>query len=442
MRDEPEFAARYPQAYDILFPQRARRTEHAGLPLPSFGIRILRHRPLPYIQTPDVVPERDAYSATYLHHKELGSPRVDQSFQLLETGYLRGLLLDILRREEFSERIAPSDRDSDLLAGLDVPGRSAVRITDLRLRTALDPRALDDELEPALRLLERPITARRVVEWKHRCMGNAEETIPDPLWQEFGDRISEITRSLDREAWDELLEEMLEHRATHRPKSPSDGLTEQELESLKAKIAAVSFAAAALLLFIDLGMPHLDMEKPDWLAKQIKRLATLLGELASDLNDGARELEALLANRLVGHQPRSDGDCYNALTEWRLGRGLEEIAEGLGITPYSSRTGKGSRNWKSRATDIIVRGKEVEDKRYPRATAIFANYEDSPHIRRKAHRAYRAYLVQTTRMPGYYPLWEVGRKIRVNHQNQRGLEIIQAYIQLGHCLVRDRPTLP
>jgi hypothetical protein len=121
---------------------------------------------------------------------------------------------------------------------------------------------------------------------------------------------------------------------------------------------------------------------------------------------------------------------------------LEEIAEGLGITPYSSRTGKGSRNWKSRATDIIVRGKEVEDKRYPRATAIFANYEDSPHIRRKAHRAYRAYLVQTTRMPGYYPLWEVGRKIRVNHQNQRGLEIIQAYIQLGHCLVRDRPTLP
>jgi hypothetical protein len=93
-------------------------------------------------------------------------------------------------------------------------------------------------------------------------------------------------------------------------------------------------------------------------------------------------------------------------------------------------------------TGIIDRGKEIENKRYPRAADIFANYKDSAHIRRKAHRAYRAYLLQTTRMPSYYPFWEVGRKIRVNHQKRRGLEIIHAYVQLGYCLVRNRSILP
>ena len=439
--NEPEFRTRYPQAYDILSPHRAQRTEHSGLPLPSFGIRILRHLPFPHIQTPSALAEGDAYSATYLHQKELGPPPVDQNFRPLEGGFLRGLLLDILRREEYSERIAPIDRDSDLFEGVDVPGEAAVRLTDLRVGPLLDPQAFEDELIPSLKLLKRPITVAHVVEWKHQCIGNKSEAEFDPLYQEFGDRIKKTSRSRDKAAWDELLEQMADYEATHKPKSPTDGLTVRELESLKARIAVVSFAAAALFLFIDLSMPNLDKEKPYRLAEQIKKLAALIRKLAFSLNDQASELETLLANRSAGRQPRSDGDCHRALTEWRMGSSLDDIAKGLRITPYSSNTGKGTRNWKSVVKGIIAKGKAVENKRYPRAAAIFASYKDSPHIRRKAHRAYRTYLLQTTRMPSYNPFWEVGRKIRVNHQKQRGLEIIDAYIQLGYCLVRSKSTL-
>ncbi len=235
---------------------------------------------------------------------------------------------------------------------------------------------------------------------------------------------------------------MADYHSTHKPKSPTDGLTVRELESLKARIAVVSFAAAALFLFIDLSMPNLDKEKPYRLAEQIKKLAALIRKLAFSLNDQASELETLLANRSAGRQPRSDGDCHRALTEWRMGSSLDDIAKGLRITPYSSNTGKGTRNWKSVVKGIIAKGKAIENKRYPRAAGVFANYKDSPHIRRKAHRAYRTYLLQTTRMPGYNPFWEVGRKIRVNHQKQRGLEIIHAYIQLGYYLVRNKSILP
>ena len=47
LKNEPEFRTRYPQAYDIFSPNRAQSTEQTGLPLPSLGIRIPRHLPLP-----------------------------------------------------------------------------------------------------------------------------------------------------------------------------------------------------------------------------------------------------------------------------------------------------------------------------------------------------------------------------------------------------------
>jgi hypothetical protein len=445
LKNEPEFRTRYPQAYDIFSPNRAQSTEQTGLPLPSFGIRIPRHLPLPHIQTPNAGAEGDAYSVTYLHQMELGHPPVDQSFHPLDRDFLRSLLLNILIREEFSERIAPIDLDSDVLAGLDVPRQSAVRLTDLRLGIVLDPEALERELVPALKLLNRPITARHVVEWKHQCIGNRSEDAPDTFLEEFGERTNNSNRSVDQEAWAGLREQMLEHTPTRKPKPPTEGLSERELEALKVRIAVASFAAAALFLFIDMDTPDLDRNFPYRLARQITELAALIRKLAIDLSDRTSELEKLLANRTASGEKRSDGDCYQALVSWRLGRSLQDIAREMKpkrITPYSSKTGKGTRGWRKVVTGIIDRGKEIENKRYPRAADIFANYKDSAHIRRKAHRAYRTYLLQTTRMPGYYPFWEVGRKIRVNHQKRRGLEIIHAYVQLGYCLVRNRSILP
>ncbi|MBD0327903.1 MAG: hypothetical protein ICV68_15845 [Pyrinomonadaceae bacterium] len=360
---------------------------------------------------------------------------------------MRGVLLAILSREEYSERIANFGRDSDLLEGVEVPLRSAVRITDLRLAMVLELEESKRFLLPALRSLESPITAERVIEWKHQIIGNKAEDEPDPFWEEFGDQINKIANKAasghpDQEAWDALMEEMQEYKGAHAPKPATAELTEEELVSRRIEIATASFAVAALFLFMDVDMPSVRDEKPYRLDEQIRELAAIVKRLMSDLEDGSQELFQLLANRPAGRQPRLESHFYHALCYWRYGYSPEDIGRWLGITPYSSKTGKGTRDWKTKLNRMLARGKEIENKRYPRAAAIFANYRDSPHIRRKAHRAYRAYLVQTARLPGYPPLNEVGRKIRVNHQKQRGLEIIQAYIQLGSCLVRGKPTSP
>jgi hypothetical protein len=390
---EVEFSTRYPEAYEILFP----RMSGSGLPLPSFGIRLLRHRPLPDARIPQGSIEGDAYSATYLHHKESLLPPADQSFWSVDRDFMRALLLAIHSREEYSERIAPPYCDPDLFDGKEVRRKSAIRITDLRLGMALRTRDLNRILGLALRSLQRPITAERVVEWKHQQIGNS-------LKANSGSII--------------------------------------DAQSRRTEIAVVSFAAAALLLFLDLDMPGLSEEKPCRLVEQVQKLAALIGRLGESLDSVAGELGALLANRPAGRQRRYKRDSYHALVFWRMGHSLEDIAEWLGITPYSSRTVKGTRNWKKKVLDIIAQGKGVENERYPRAAAIFANHEDSPHIRRKAHRAYRTYLVQTERMPGYYPFGQVGRRIRVNFQTQWGEEIINAYVQLGCCLVRGISVSP
>jgi len=245
------------------------------------------------------------------------------------------------------------------------------------------------------------MTAERVVEWKHQIMGNRGEDELDHCWEEFGDQLRRRFRAF-----------------------------------------TVSFAAAALFLFMDLDMPDVRDEKPYRLAEQISELAKIIKSLMRDLDDKTQELEKLVGNRSAGRQSRRENQAYRALCYWRYGHNPEAIARWLGITPYSSKMGKGTRNWKTKLKGILTRGEEIENKRYPRAAAIFANYKDSPHIRRKAHRAYRAHLVMTKRFPGHPPIYEVGRKIRVNFQKWRGQEVIQAYVQLGSCLVRGKPTSP
>ncbi len=40
---QPEFETRYPAAWKALFSEKAKKKETLGLPLPSFGIRVMRH---------------------------------------------------------------------------------------------------------------------------------------------------------------------------------------------------------------------------------------------------------------------------------------------------------------------------------------------------------------------------------------------------------------
>ncbi|MBD0327902.1 MAG: hypothetical protein ICV68_15840 [Pyrinomonadaceae bacterium] len=76
LRGEPEFHTRYPEASDILLPNRARRMERGGLPLPSFGVRIPRYEPRYHAHTSEEpigsALGGDAYSATYVPKFEMG----------------------------------------------------------------------------------------------------------------------------------------------------------------------------------------------------------------------------------------------------------------------------------------------------------------------------------------------------------------------------------
>lgn len=321
-------------------------------------------------------------------------------------GQAGSFLLPTLTREEYDERIFGAS-NRDLLADLQTPDPHSVRITDLRLAASLEPKVLhtpgsDSGLVPALRSLSTPITTSQVIQWKRKTLEDGAEL----LKQEFGD--------------------------------------------LRKGAIAVSFSAAALCLFVDFDMPNVEDAKPYRLAEQIETLAKTIKGLISSLNGAGNELETLLANRPAHKPPRSDNEYYQALWSYRIGCGLEDIADRVGITPWNSATPErgGTKGWKRNVEQKIARGKGVEDKLYPRAAAIFEN-KDNPFVRHKALEAYAAYQdylreqEEDEEEPEYYlGLWAVGVTIRANSRNQRGHEIVDAYIQLGCCIAEDRPLLP
>ena len=102
-----------------------------------------------------------------------------------------------------------------------------------------------------------------------------------------------------------------------------------------------SFAAAALWLFLDLDMPNVERASSYRLAEQIESLASLIRKVSRRLGCSTADSGKLIANRSSGNRLELPGNNHLALQQYRMGRrNLEEIAEWLGITPYSSRTGK------------------------------------------------------------------------------------------------------
>jgi hypothetical protein len=220
-------------------------------------------------------------------------------------------------------------------------------------------------------------------------------------------------------------------------------LLKQHFDNEDEGIAAVSFAAAALWLFLDLAMPDVRRAKSFRLAEQIEALATVLRKLNRSLTQATIDLGNVLDNRAAGRQPELPRNNYVALRNYRRGyRDLRKTAEWLGLTPYSSKSGRGTRDWKARVKSKLRQGVAFEEEHYPRAAAIFANREN-PVIRRKARRTYRKYMVESGRNDGYCGWSVLGYLAGVGKgQTQRGRELSYAYLQLGSCILRKIPPLP
>jgi hypothetical protein len=219
-------------------------------------------------------------------------------------------------------------------------------------------------------------------------------------------------------------------------------LLERQFGDVETGIVAISFSAATLLLLLDLDMPGLTDASSRRIAEHIESLARVIRDLIANLNRATEGLEAVAANRSAGRQPEVEGNDYTALCNYRMGRGLRETAEWLEITPYSSRSGRGTRDWKARVKQRLRNGKRIEDERYPRAAAIFA-HRGNPHVRRKARRAYRRYLVEKGRGGALFYWAGFGYFIRTgSSQTQRSFEVTYAYVQLGSCIMRNIPPVP
>lgn len=219
LSDENEFSARYPAAGEAVFG----RLPTSGLPLPSLGIRVMRNAPQAHLIRAGWFSEwrasqdsSDAYSATF-HRGDKGVPPIDQEYLPIDLGYLRGVLLAIVTREEHAERVATELHRHELHESPEAPRPSLIRITDLRLAKDIRPKELRDELTPSLSLLKAPITAERVAQWKRHV----------------------LKEDFDLKAY------------RHHDKDN--------------KIISVSFAAAAILLFLDLNLPGTpDAEQASW----------------------------------------------------------------------------------------------------------------------------------------------------------------------------------
>jgi hypothetical protein len=437
LRHQPEFAARFPAAAEILFSGRAKRRRHIGLHLPSFGIRILPNDP-----GVEWLPQGEFFGGDAYSHTSTRPvlPRAKAALQ--------GVLLTILIREEYGERIQPSPLANpihpDLFEDVEVLQESLIRITDLRLASALRPRALKRGLVPLLDRLKRPMTAERVIRWKLRFLGEALEDVDETA------------------------------RAQRKPIWAQTELLKWHFGDEGTGIAAVSFAAAALCLLLDLGMPGIKDKASHQLAQDIESLANIVRKLREQLYRGAVELEILTkVPRPKGRQRRTDLD-YRALCDYRTGEPLEEIAEKLGIAAYDSgderqgiipygmedewlrmtaeqrkdeweklareeqeKNRRKNRDWRAAVIRHLINGKKFEDEHYPKTAVIFAN-KDDPQIRRVARLAYLEFGRK-----GFINWAAVSTMIQVESPGTEvDREIANAYLLLGTAIELGREELP
>ena len=453
--NQPEFETRFPAAFEVLFPSAARRRERAGLYLPSFDVRVLNNWTYPHVADGSWPGGADAFtSVSRWWQKDWRLHEANHNINMPQYDDLQGVLLAILGREEYGERVGLSAPWylADDVEGVRRPEHTPIRLTDLRLTKVLaQPDRLKSSLKPVLDLLHRPVSTEHVVLWKLRVLGSELSWGSGHAWTSA----KHLARIPAEEVPEDVSEQVREARDWYgrgerfEPPRPGRGATEIKSDLLVQQfgdemdgVATVSFAAAALWLLLDLDVPGVERASSYRLSELIESLASLIRKAARRLGRSTADLGKLIANRSSGNRLELPGNNHLALQQYRMGlRNLEETAEWLGITPYSSRTGKGTRNWKSRVKQRLREGKEFEDSNYPRAAAIFAN-SDHPAVRRKARRAYRGYRYEVGRM-GSCPFYLLGHWARVSApETKRGKEIAWAYAQLGSCILQRIPPTP
>jgi hypothetical protein len=454
LRSQEGFESRYPAAFESLFPPKPKvlgRRERVGLPLPSFGIRVLHNWVLPHVETQYLGSGADAHTSVSrwwakdwrLHeaNRLFGGPGLDE---------LQGVHLAILSREEDNELVGQlAPRFLPEVEGVQTPEEMPIRLTDLRLAGEFKSETRQAGIRQILDLLHRPWNADHVVLWKLRVLGSEEQ--PDI------ERPMQFARYLKKMPPDEVPEDAAEYVQEMRKLYPEDGgyrtepltsplrtrtdLLVRQFGDVETRIAAVSFAAAALWLYLDLDTPDIEGASSHRVAEQVEALASTIRKLQRGLRRSTEDLASLTANRSSGAQSDLPGNYFTALQNYRLGHyDLRRTAEWLGITPYSSKTGKGIRDWKARVRRRLQEGKKFEAKYYPRAASIFAN-SDNPIIRLKARRAYRGYKHEVRRL-GRCPFYLMGYWARVSKpETKRGKEISFAYVQLGSCILQRIPLI-
>jgi hypothetical protein len=456
LRSQEEFESRYPAAFEILFPRYARRRERIGLHLPSFGVRVLNNWTHPHIQRQDLFSGADAHTSVSRWWKK--DWRLHEANRLIDgpgLDDLQGVLLAVLGREEDNELVGYlAPRFPPEVEGVQTSEVMPIRLTDLRLADQFESGVLQRGIKPVLDLMHRPWNAEHVVLWKLCVLGSELRPVEEQPKQ-FAKYLKKIPPGEMPEDAAEYIEEVRKlygedgtylsfpiEPLSNPVRVKSDLLTRQ-FGDAETGIAAVSFAAAALWLLLDLDTPDIERASSHRLAEQVESLASIIRKLERRLRRSTEDLARLTANRSSGARSELPGNNLLALQSYRLGRfDLKQAAEWLEITPYSSKTGRGTRAWKARVIQRLNEGKEFEDEHYPRAAAIFAS-SDHPVVRRKARRAYRGYRYEVRRRGGECPFSLLGYWAQVSRpETKRGKEIAFAYVQLGSCILQRIPPLP
>jgi hypothetical protein len=373
LQDQGEFETRYPAAYEILFPRAARRREHRGLYLPSFEARILNNWVHPLTFGQRSTNGADAHtSVSRWWRKDWRLHQANRHIDALGYDDLQGILLAILAREESGERVdafLPRYRSGDV-EGVKDPGELPIRLTDLRLVELLPLDEFEYGIRPILDLLHRPLSTELVVLWKLRVLGSELEhrTAFSESVARYLMRIPTYELPDDVAGYVDELREFQARKdepnfrwAVSRPVKTQTDLLVQQFGHEETGIAAVSFTAAALWLFLDLDMPGIERVSSYRLAEQVASLASIVKKLTQRLTRSTEDLSKLIANRSSGNRPALPGNNHVALQQYRSGRfNLRQTAEWLGITPYSSKTGKGTREWKARVRQRLIEGKQFD----------------------------------------------------------------------------------
>jgi hypothetical protein len=397
--------------------------------LPSFGIRLTRSDaraialPRKWAAAEIAAPlSGDAFSVSYYY--TTNDYVADQDFMPLDEGHLRRLLLEIFSREEYTDILDhynyPENRQFEVDEGRSSePGEGEptpqVRITDLRLAKDLKPAVFRRELKFALGKLETPVTKNRVLRWKRDTLSHYKTQPEDPRG------LGEAEAAEDR------------------------GLDEAEAAEESARVMAVSFAAAALLLLVDLDARKLREDGVDELAQRIEDMYDVISKLSESLDACTNVLSTHLIGNPANRPPDPDAKHYTALVLYRMGHPLYKVAMRVGITPYlptrlrgRSSTPSGFRNWKGKVRKFIQHGAEVEAQRFPKAAEVFRHKHDE-EVQKKAIEAYHDYVDSWGQHLIFMELQDLDEGdellggVFANEEEQ----VNSAYLQLGSCLINE-----